>query len=143
MRNVSGKNETVRTAVAHGEIHASAKTIQKIKKGKIGKGNVLDAATLAGISGAKKTYDLIPLCHPVRIDHVTMDIRASGTKVTIESRVTGKDRTGMEMEALTAVMTAALTIYDMCKPEDPAMKITEIYLIEKTGGKSGDWRRKR
>ena len=142
MRDVSGKKSTARRAVAEGFVVANPETIRKIRQGKIGKGDVVAGATLAGITGAKRASEIIPLCHPVRIDHVVIDIRTFEKKIRIACTVRGKDRTGMEMEAMAGVASAALTLYDMCKPEDPGMRITEIGLVEKSGGKSGRWRRK-
>lgn len=142
MRDVSGKKSTARRAVAEGFVMAASATIRKIRQGKIGKGDVVAGATLAGIIGAKRASEIIPLCHPVRVDHVKLDIQPLAGKIRITCSVRGVDRTGMEMEAMAGVAAAALTVYDMCKPEDPGMKIAEIGLLEKSGGKSGVWRRK-
>jgi cyclic pyranopterin phosphate synthase len=116
-------------------------TARLIRAGEIGKGDVLGIARTAGIQGLKRTHELIPLCHPLRISGVDLDLRVDDAAVVIEARVRATDRTGVEMEALTAVAVAALTVYDMCKAADRAMTITDVRLESKTGGKSGTWRR--
>ena len=141
MVNVGDKPVTSRVAVAHGEITMQASTLAKIAQGGFGKGDVLGVARLAGIMGAKQTASLIPLCHPIGLDHVAIDLEMNetlpGVRITATCRVTG--RTGIEMEAMTAVSVAALTIYDMCKAVDRGMAIGAIRLTHKSGGKSGDF----
>jgi cyclic pyranopterin phosphate synthase len=139
MVDVSGKPVTQRTATAKGAVLVSAETLALIRSGGGKKGDVLAAARLAGIMGAKRTADLIPLCHPLGLDSVEMELTAEDTpprvEITARCKVTG--RTGIEMEAMTAVSVAALTVYDMCKAVDRAMRIIDIRLVEKTGGQSG------
>lgn len=139
MVNVGTKNESERRAVAAGFVAMSADTVRKVKEQAFAKGDVLAIAELAGIMGAKQTANLIPLCHPLGLDHVSvklsLDDDKMGIAITAECRITGK--TGVEMEALTAVSVAALTIYDMCKSTDKAMRIEAIRLTHKSGGKSG------
>ena len=141
MVNVGDKPLTDRVAVATGEISMAADTLTKIEQGAFGKGDVLCVARLAGIMGAKQTASLIPLCHPLGLDHVAVDLELDrdlpGVRITATCRVTG--RTGIEMEAMTAVSVAALTIYDMCKAVDRGMVIGAIRLTHKSGGKSGDF----
>ena len=140
MVDVGGKVETQRTAVASGRITMSAEALDAIRDGAVPKGDVLAAARIAGIMAAKKTAELIPLCHPLALDAVTVDfaIENSAIRATASASLTGK--TGVEMEALTAVSIALLTIYDMAKAIDKGMVIENVRLIEKRGGKSGDWR---
>ncbi|MEK9855695.1 MAG: cyclic pyranopterin monophosphate synthase MoaC [Rhodobiaceae bacterium] len=139
MVNVSDKPVTDRVAVAQGSITTTTDTLAKIREGGFGKGDVLGVARLAGIMGAKQTASLIPLCHPLGLDHVAVELEPDdnlpGVRITATCRVTG--RTGIEMEAMTAVSVAALTIYDMCKAVDRAMVIGSVRLIHKSGGKSG------
>ncbi len=141
MVNVGDKPVTDRVAVACGEIRMAAATLDRIREGGFGKGDVLGIARLAGIMGAKQTASLIPLCHPLGLDHVAVDLEMDeslpGVRITATCRVTG--RTGTEMEAMTAVAVAALTIYDMCKAVDRGMQIGSIRLTHKSGGKSGDF----
>lgn len=139
MVDVGSKAETRRTAVATGRIYMSAAALAAIRGGDVPKGDVLAAARIAGILAAKKVGELIPLCHPLAIDSVTVDFEfeADGLRATATASLTGK--TGVEMEALTATSMALLTIYDMAKAIDQAMIIEGIRLISKTGGKSGDW----
>lgn len=141
MVDVSAKAATARRAVAQGAVHMSAETFALVQSGENPKGNVETTAELAGIMAAKKTSDLIPLCHPLPLSkvklNVTSDADLPGFYVTAEVRTLGV--TGVEMEALTAVSVACLTIYDMLKASDKAMRITDIALLEKQGGKSGDW----
>ena len=141
MVDVSAKADSVRQAVAEGFVRMRAETLDAILAGDAKKGDVIGTARLAGIMAAKKTADLIPLCHPLPISNVSIDIEtfADGLRVVGTVRVTGK--TGVEMEALTAVSVACLTIYDMAKALDKGMRIDGIALIEKTGGKSGAWHR--
>ncbi len=138
MVDVSGKDVTTRIARASGCVYMQKETIEKIQKNLIPKGNPFDVARIAGIMAAKKTHHLIPMCHPLMITHVDCSIGcdSSGTKVLIEATVRCDGKTGVEMEALTAVSVAALTIYDMCKAVDKTMVIGDITLVEKRGGKS-------
>lgn len=140
MVDVGGKPETARTATATGRIRMSADSLAAVRDGSGPKGDVLAAARIAGIMAAKKTGELIPLCHPLALDAVVVDFtfEDSGVRVTARASLTG--RTGVEMEALTAVSVALLTIYDMAKALDKGMVIEGVRLLEKTGGKSGDWR---
>jgi len=143
MVDVTPKPETIREAVAKGSVYAKPETIELIAKQGISKGDVLEVARLAGIMAAKKTPDLIPLCHPIPITSVTLElsIDIENSKVDIEARVQNIGRTGVEMEALTAVSVAGLTVYDMCKSVDREMIISDIMLIKKSGGKSGTFLR--
>jgi len=140
MVDVSGKAVTVREAVARGRISMSAEAAAAIRDGLVKKGDVLAVARVAGIMGAKKTSELIPLCHPLPLSAVTIDLEpdASGVTATATARTNGQ--TGVEMEALTAVSIALLTVYDMAKALDKAMEIGAIQLMSKTGGKSGDYK---
>ena len=140
MVNVSGKAETTRQAIAAGHIEMSPEAAKAIAEGNAKKGDVLGVARIAGIMAAKKTSDLIPLCHPLQISKVTLDLEADSKGVTATATVRISGQTGVEMEALTAVSVALLTVYDMAKALDKGMIIRDIRLIEKTGGKSGDWR---
>lgn len=142
MVNVSQKEETERVAKASGKVLMSAETLKLILEGKVPKGDVVAAARLAGIMAAKKTSELIPLCHPLRLTDIEVEIEAQPEEkaLKIVSTVQAVDRTGVEMEALTAVTVAALTIYDMCKAVDKRMVITDIHLEEKKGGKSGEFK---
>ena len=141
MVDVSGKDVTVREATARGRITMAPETLAMITEGRAKKGDVLAAARIAGILAAKKTHELIPLCHPLAISSVSVDFTpdsaAHAIDVTATVKVEGK--TGVEMEALTAVSVACLTIYDMCKSADRAMRIGDIRLTEKSGGKSGHY----
>ncbi|MEA1963731.1 MAG: cyclic pyranopterin monophosphate synthase MoaC [Candidatus Aerophobetes bacterium] len=137
MIDVGDKEATRREAVARGCLSLKKETVQAIKEGKIPKGDVLSVANVAGILAAKKTASLIPMCHPLRITSVKIDFELKEDAIIITSRVSAIDRTGVEMEALTAVALAALTIYDMCKGVDRQISISRIELIEKKGGKSG------
>ena len=143
MVDVTEKAPTVRTAVAKGRIHMNAETLDRILGQDVKKGNVLEAARIAGVMAAKKTAELIPMCHPLNLTHVSVDFSpessAPGVEITASARLSGP--TGVEMEALTAVTVAALTIYDMCKSYDKEMTISDIRLMEKTGGKSGHFLR--
>ncbi len=142
MVDVSGKPQTLRTARATGQVKMRPETLNLIRENRINKGDVLPVARLAGIQAAKRTGELIPLCHPLGLDAVELDLREEGDcTILIESRVCVVGRTGVEMEALTAVAVAALTIYDMCKAVDREMTIDQIRLEEKTGGQSGTFRR--
>jgi cyclic pyranopterin phosphate synthase len=141
MVDVSEKSETVRRAVASGRVLLSPETVRLLRDNAIPKGDVLGAARIAGIMAAKKTSELIPLCHPLPITKatVTLSVTDMGVEIEAEVRVTGK--TGVEMEALTATSVAALTVYDMVKAVDKAAVITDIRLEAKSGGKSGDYLR--
>ena len=141
MVDVSGKATTAREAVATGIITMSAEALAAINEGGIAKGDVLAVARIAGIQAAKRTSDLIPLCHPLGLSSVAVDFErlGNGLRATATARTSGQ--TGVEMEALTAVSVAALTLYDMCKAIDKGMTIGEIRLERKTGGKSGEWKR--
>ena len=142
MVDVGGKAETTRTAIAEGCVTMLPQTLAMIVAGDAKKGDVIGTARIAGIMAAKKTHELIPLCHPLGLEKVSVDISPDealpGLRVVATARVTG--RTGVEMEALTAASVACLTIYDMAKAIDKAMVLTGIRLVEKTGGKSGDYR---
>jgi cyclic pyranopterin phosphate synthase len=143
MVDVSSKGLTARVAVASGSISMKVDTLRLIKQGKIEKGDVLGVARVAGIMAAKKTSGLIPMCHPLSITSVAIDFTINDKKnrVAIKSTVKVNGQTGVEMEALTATSVVALTIYDMCKAVDKEMVIGEIMLLEKSGGKSGTFRR--
>jgi cyclic pyranopterin phosphate synthase len=141
MVEVGAKPETARVAIASGTIAMAAETAREIAAGKIGKGDVLGVARLAGIQAAKRASDLIPLCHPLRLTGVDIDLGVEGNAVRIVATVRAFDRSGVEMEALAAVSAAALTVYDMCKAIDRGMVISDIRLDEKRGGKSGTWTR--
>jgi cyclic pyranopterin phosphate synthase len=142
MVDVGDKDVTRRTAIAEGWIIMQPATLERIVAGAHAKGDVLGVARLAGIMGAKRTADLIPLCHPLALTRVAVDLQpAPGrTAVRCQATVETRGRTGVEMEALTAVQIALLTVYDMCKAVDRGMTITDIRLLEKAGGKSGHWR---
>ena len=143
MVDVSTKAETVREAVARGVLRMTPATLRVIREGNAPKGDVLGVARTAGILAAKRTSDLIPLCHPLRITGVDVDFsedQKQGT-LTVQARVRTVDKTGVEMEALTAVSVAALTVYDMIKAVEKGVTIERIELVEKTGGKSGHWTR--
>lgn len=142
MADVTPKDITQRTAIAGGIVQLKKETLKAIIKGRLPKGDVLTSAKLAGIMAAKKTAELIPLCHPLEITEVKIDFKLKRDFVIIKSEVTCFGRTGVEMEALTAVCVAALTIYDMCKPIDRDIVISDIKLLKKTGGKSGTYVRK-
>jgi len=143
MVDVTEKPPTVREATAQGIVFMQPETFKKIESQSIKKGNVLETARIAGILAAKKTADLIPMCHPLNITHVQIDFYPDAVSHTIrvEASVRIKDQTGVEMEALTAASIAALTIYDMCKSYDREMTLGDICLLHKSGGKSGTYRR--
>ncbi len=144
MVDVSGKTPTTREAVAAGSVYMKPETMQLIKEGSIQKGDVLGVARIAGIMAAKKTPELIPMCHPLNIASVTVDFSFDEDQRRIDIRSTVKitGQTGVEMESLVAVSAAALTIYDMCKSGDKEMVISDIMLLEKRGGKSGEFKRR-
>jgi cyclic pyranopterin phosphate synthase len=141
MVDVGGKPVTSREALARGEITMTAKALTLIRSGRVAKGDPLQTARLAGIMAAKQTAALIPLCHPLSLTHVSVELTPTRRGYRIESRVRTDGKTGVEMEALTAVSVAALTIYDMVKAVDRAMVIGDICLVEKSGGRSGHYRR--
>jgi cyclic pyranopterin phosphate synthase len=140
MVDVGGKADSRRVAVAEGQIAMSAAALAAIRDGTVPKGDVLAAARIAGIMAAKKTAELIPLCHPLALDAVTVDFAVEEGFVRVTSSATLTGRTGVEMEALTAASIALLTIYDMTKALDKGMVMSGIRLLEKRGGKSGDWK---
>ena len=144
MVDVSTKDETERVATAAGSVIIQPETAQLIADGGVKKGDVLSVARLAGIMGAKKTPDLIPLCHPLALSSVKVELRGDAYRNTVDITATCKlkGRTGVEMEAMTAVSIAALTVYDMCKAIDRSMQITNIRLTHKSGGKSGTYKSK-
>jgi cyclic pyranopterin phosphate synthase len=141
MVEVTAKPETAREAVASGVIVMAPATARAIKAGRIGKGDVLGIARVAGIQAVKRAAELIPLCHPLRVTGVDLALEAGRDRVRITATVRAFDRTGVEMEALTAACVAALTVYDMCKAIDRGMRIEQIQLDEKRGGKSGEYLR--
>ena len=141
MVDVSGKEVTARQARACGRVLLSAEAIAALRAGRIPKGDALAVARIAGIQGAKRTPDLVPLCHPIAVHSVTVDLEVTDEAVTIEARVRTADRTGVEMEALTSVTVAALALIDMVKAIDPAAVISDVRVEERTGGKTGTWRR--
>jgi cyclic pyranopterin phosphate synthase len=139
MVDVSGKQVTAREAIATGRITMSREAASAIRDGAVAKGDVLAVARVAGIMAAKHTSDLIPLCHPLPLSHVAIELRIDNTGVDATATATTDGKTGVEMEALTAVSVTLLTIYDMAKAIDKAMIIDGVRLLSKTGGKSGDW----
>jgi cyclic pyranopterin phosphate synthase len=143
MVNVGAKADTVRSATAQGAIRMSAQAFRLVADGAVAKGDVLTVSQIAGTMAAKRTAELIPLCHPLGLDHIevraTLDDGLPGVRVQATVRTTGK--TGVEMEALTAVTVALLTVYDMVKSADREMELVTVRLMEKTGGSRGDWRR--
>ena len=144
MVDVTGKAKTVRKAVARGQVKMKSGTLALLEEGRMAKGNVLTTAKIAGIMAAKKTGEFIPLCHPLGLTGIDIEFTVDrpNAQVMIEARVQTVGQTGVEMEALTAVSVAALTIYDMCKAVDKEMIISNILLLEKSGGKSGAFTRK-
>jgi cyclic pyranopterin phosphate synthase len=141
MVDVSGKDVTVRTATATGRVTVSPDVIALLRDAALPKGDALAVARIAGIAGAKRTPDLVPLCHPIALHAVTVDLVIEDTAVRITATTRTADRTGVEMEALTAVTCAGLALIDMVKAVDPAATITDVGVVEKTGGARGDWRR--
>lgn len=139
MVDVGGKPQSLRTAIAKGHVTAQPETLKLISDQQMKKGNVLEVARLAGYMAAKRTSDLIPLCHPLNLTSIRVDVKIVQEKIEIEAEVQTVGRTGVEMEALTAVSVAGLTVYDMCKAVDREMCISEIKLVKKTGGTSGDF----
>lgn len=145
MVDVGQKQETERSAVAAGRVLVNKETFEKIKTGGMKKGDVLGTAQIAGIMAAKRTWELIPMCHPLMLTGIDIkfNMNEAASAVEIQAEVKCKGVTGVEMEALTAVSAAALTIYDMCKAVQKDMVIDDICLLSKEGGKSGDWRREK
>ena len=141
MVDVTPKEPSHRRAIARGRVHMTPETASAVTQGAIKKGDVLAVARVAGIQAAKRASDLIPLCHPLMVSAVTVNFEINHDSIEVEAAVDTFDRTGVEMEALTACSVAALTIYDMCKSMDKSMVIGDIALWEKTGGKSGTYRR--
>jgi len=141
MVDVGGKGVTARRAVARSRVFMRADTFEKVSENRSRKGNVLETARIAGIMAAKQTHLLIPMCHPIQIRHVQIDFYpdAESGSFRIKAAVAAEDRTGVEMEAMTAASVAALTIYDMCKSHDREMVIADVCLLEKSGGKSGHY----
>ena len=139
MVNVGEKPETLRIAIAQGYVTAKLETLKLISSQQMKKGNVLEVARLAGYMAAKKTSELIPLCHPLNLTSIRVDVTIVEEKIEIEAEVQTVGRTGVEMEALTAVSVAGLTVYDMCKAVDREMCISDIRLVKKSGGASGDF----
>jgi len=142
MVDVSAKPATARRAVAEAFVALSPETLSLVIDGRAAKGDVLAAAELAGVMGGKRTSDLIPLCHPIALSHADVAVTVESHGVRIEATASTNAQTGVEMEALTAAAVAALTVYDMTKALDKSIAIENVYLLEKTGGKSGDFRRK-
>jgi cyclic pyranopterin monophosphate synthase len=143
MVDVSAKPSTTRVAAAHAFVRMKPATVRAIRRLKNPKGDPLEVARIAGIAAAKRTSELIPLCHPLSLTHVDVAAKVCQNGIEILSRVATTGPTGVEMEALVAAGVAALTIYDMCKALEKGMEITDLYLVEKTGGKSGEYRRAR
>lgn len=141
MVDVSSKEQSVRIAVASGKVKLSDEVLKAISEGKNPKGDVLATARIAGIMGAKKTSELIPLCHPIAIHKVEIDLKVENDGVAILATVKTSDRTGVEMEALTAVSVTGLTLIDMVKAMDPRAALINVQVESKSGGKSGDWKR--
>jgi cyclic pyranopterin phosphate synthase len=143
MVDIGAKPDTERTAIARGRVHMQPGTLALIQADAVKKGDVLTVAQIAGIQAAKRTHELIPMCHPLLLSHVSVDLTPvqSGDQAWVDIRVTVQTtgKTGVEMEALTAVSVAALAVYDMCKAVDRAMSITDVRLAHKSGGKSGEW----
>lgn len=139
MVDVSDKSDTARTAIAQSQVQLTAEIVAAISDDSLPKGDLLATARIAGIQGAKKCSDLIPLCHPLPLSKITVDIELLGQTLVITALCKTTGKTGVEMEALTAASMAALTVYDMCKGIDKGMIIGETKLLNKTGGKSGDW----
>jgi len=141
MVDISAKKDTKREAVARGTVRMQPETLVLIQSGGAAKGDVIAVARLAGIMAAKRTHELIPLCHPLPLTHIDIDITPDKKEsaLQIEATVRTTAKTGVEMEALTAVAVAALTVYDMCKAVDRGMRLEAVRLVRKSGGKSGDW----
>jgi len=142
MVDVTSKPVTARRAVARGFVRMSPAVVRAVRRLKSPKGSPLEVARIAGIAAAKRTWELVPLCHPLALTHVDVSARLGQNGVELQAEVATSAQTGVEMEALTAVSVAALTVYDMCKALDKSMRITDIVLLEKTGGKSGRYLRR-
>ena len=143
MVDISNKKVTSREASAYGEVILNPDVIKLIKDKKLPKGEVLNIAKYAGIMGAKKTSELIPLCHPIGLNYIDLKLKVKKDRITIESKVKAEAKTGAEMEALSAVAVAALTVYDMCKSVNKDIEISKVQLLKKSGGKSGTYVRKK
>jgi cyclic pyranopterin phosphate synthase len=143
MVDVGGKPKTERVAVATARVRMKPATVRRIVHGKVEKGDVLAAAQLAGVMAAKRTPDVIPLCHPIALSGVEVEVWTRGAGVDVRTEVKTVDRTGVEMEALTAAAAAALTVYDMCKSVDRGMVVESLQLEHKSGGRTGTWQRKK
>lgn len=145
MVDVSSKEDTLREAVAYGSVYMKRETLERIKEGAVKKGDVLSVAQVAGIMASKKTSDIVPMCHPIMISgcDISFNLNFEENKVEISSTVKNTGQTGVEMEALTAVAAAGLTIYDMCKAIDREMIVSDIMLMKKSGGKSGTFERQK
>jgi len=141
MVDVSQKRVTIREATASGRLRTTSEVVELLRQNGLPKGDALAVARVAGIAGAKRTPDLVPLCHPVALHAVTVDLDVRDDSVEITATTRTADRTGVEMEAITAVMAAALTLYDMVKAVDRAAQLTDIQLVHKSGGRSGEWNR--
>ena len=143
MVDIAGKESSARRAVAAGRILMQPQTLELIQQGKHKKGDVLGVARIAGIMATKRTADLVPMCHPLALTHVSVEFEVDAKESSIECTVTAETtgKTGVEMEALTGVQVALLTVYDMCKAVDRGMVIDAVRLLQKSGGKSGDWQR--
>jgi len=141
MVDVSGKDVSVRTATARGRVIVNAEVVRLLREGALPKGDALAVARIAGIMAAKRTPDLVPLCHPIAIHGVDVELAVDDDAVRVAATVRTADRTGVEMEALTSVTVACLALFDMVKAVDPAAVITDIAVVEKTGGKTGHWAR--
>jgi cyclic pyranopterin monophosphate synthase len=141
MVDVAAKDVTLRTATARGRVVVSDDVVRLLREGGLPKGDALAVARIAGIMAAKRTPDLVPLCHPIALHGVTVDVSVGDNAVDITATVRTADRTGVEMEALTAVSVAGLAVIDMVKAIDPAAVITDVCVVEKAGGKTGEWRR--
>lgn len=141
MVDVSGKDVSVRTATARGRVVVNAEVVRLLRERTLPKGDALAVARIAGIMAAKRTPDLVPLCHPIAIHGVDVDLLVGDDDVAVSATVRTADRTGVEMEALTSVTVACLALFDMVKAVDPAAQITDVVVVEKTGGKTGHWTR--
>src|SRR5690554_1104315 len=143
MVDVGDKNKTRRVAIAEGYIEMSPQALSALIAGDLKKGDALGTARIAGIMAAKRTWELIPLCHPIALTHLELELEPLPDRSAVRCRATAEtvERTGVEMEALTAVQVALLTVYDMCKAIDKGMRITDVTLLRKSGGRSGDWNR--
>ena len=142
MVDVTAKSVSHRTATAHAFVKMSGRVLAAVRQLKNPKGDPLEVARIAGIAAAKRTAEWIPLCHPLPLTHIDVHLRLCKNGIDVRTQVTAAAQTGVEMEALVAAATAALTVYDMCKALDKGIEISELFLLEKTGGKSGDFHRK-